>query len=147
MYFWISIVWMFRPSVCFFHYVHRFFLKYKNTVFSWTVVPVLTTHTHTLWLDTLYISMCWEVQLNGEWGGATRTDYIIGRLTLTGEDLTILRWRWAHWPPPPAHSPPRGKIWSAVNVLSTTCRFDEVFKAQRWRSGDGLCPKHRVKIL
>lgn len=29
MYFWISIVWMFRPSV-FFHYVPRFFLKYKK---------------------------------------------------------------------------------------------------------------------
>lgn len=32
MYFWISIVWMFRPSVCLFHYVPGFFLKYKKNV-------------------------------------------------------------------------------------------------------------------
>lgn len=29
MYFWNSIVWMFRLTVWLFHYVHRFFLKYK----------------------------------------------------------------------------------------------------------------------
>ena len=34
MYFWSSIVWMFRPSVCFFHYVLGFFLKYKEDSFQ-----------------------------------------------------------------------------------------------------------------
>lgn len=45
MYFWIAIVWMFRPTVfVFFHYVHRFFFKYKTKTCFLSLSLILHHH-------------------------------------------------------------------------------------------------------
>lgn len=60
MYFWIQFVWMFRPSVCFFHYV-RFFLKYKKWFFLKFVSLFLQKHSFCVRRYTLVRGgACWE---------------------------------------------------------------------------------------